>query len=124
MGDLSLSSWHALSPLSLFLLSFSVSMYGFHRLTSGPDEGGFQHRLFRKGRPELCLQLKRVSEFEVVPKAVAAAATSNEEQEEGTVSWSHLNKEGGKKRAAEAALPEDFPEAEEQGGEDDESYDA
>ena len=45
-----------------------LSMYGFRRLTSGPEEGAFHHELFRKGRPELCEQLKRVTEFEVVPE--------------------------------------------------------
>ncbi|GKY96713.1 hypothetical protein MPSEU_000630800 [Mayamaea pseudoterrestris] len=51
-----------------------LSMYGFHRYTSGPEEGAFHHELFRKGRPDLCLQLKRVTEFEIVPAAAATAA--------------------------------------------------
>jgi hypothetical protein len=35
--------------------------YGFNRISVGADEGAFEHRLFKKGRPELVQQMRRVS---------------------------------------------------------------
>lgn len=43
-----------------------LSMYGFQRITSGPLEGAFEHPMFRAKAPELCRQMKRVTELEVV----------------------------------------------------------
>jgi hypothetical protein len=38
-----------------------LSMYGFNRISVGPDEGAFEHRLFKKGQPDLVQQMRRVS---------------------------------------------------------------
>lgn len=43
-----------------------LSMYGFHRISAGPEEDYFAHPLFVRGRPELCQSIKRVSELNVV----------------------------------------------------------
>jgi hypothetical protein len=37
-----------------------LNLYGFIRVTSGPDAGGYYHELFLKGRPSLCLHMRRV----------------------------------------------------------------
>ena len=37
-----------------------LNLYGFIRITSGPDAGGYYHELFLKGRPKLCLHMRRV----------------------------------------------------------------
>jgi hypothetical protein len=37
-----------------------LSLYGFIRITSGPDTGGYYHELFLSGRPDLCLHMRRV----------------------------------------------------------------
>ncbi len=36
-----------------------VNLYGFQRLSQGPDSGGYYHELFLKGRPGLCINMKR-----------------------------------------------------------------
>jgi HSF-type DNA-binding len=41
-----------------------LNLYGFVRITSGPDAGGWYHELFLKGRPNLCFHMRRVG----VPK--------------------------------------------------------
>jgi hypothetical protein len=40
-----------------------LRMYGFHRITVGPNVGGFEHPLFRRGSPDLCKTMKRVSDI-------------------------------------------------------------
>ena len=42
-----------------------LNLYGFSRITSGPDSGGYFHELFLKGRPALAIHMRRVG----VPKA-------------------------------------------------------
>jgi hypothetical protein len=37
-----------------------LNLYGFKRITSGPDAGGYYHELFLKGRPNLSLHMRRV----------------------------------------------------------------
>ena len=37
-----------------------LNLYGFVRITSGPDAGGYYHELFLRGRPDLCLHMRRV----------------------------------------------------------------
>ena len=36
-----------------------LNLYGFNRLTSGPDKGAYYHDLFMRGRAELCTQMLR-----------------------------------------------------------------
>lgn len=37
-----------------------LNLYGFHRLTSGPDKGGYYHERFLRGKPALCEGMLRV----------------------------------------------------------------
>jgi hypothetical protein len=37
-----------------------LNLYGFTRMASGPDAGAYYHELFLKGRPSLCLHMRRV----------------------------------------------------------------
>jgi len=37
-----------------------LNLYGFARIKSGPDSGGFYHELFLKGRPALTIHMQRV----------------------------------------------------------------
>jgi hypothetical protein len=37
-----------------------LNLYGFRRLSQGQDNGGYYHELFLKGRPGLCVNMKRV----------------------------------------------------------------
>jgi hypothetical protein len=36
-----------------------LHVYGFRRITKGPDTGAFRHEMFRRNRPDLCAQMKR-----------------------------------------------------------------
>jgi len=37
-----------------------LNLYGFTRISSGPDVGGYYHELFLRGRPALCIHMRRV----------------------------------------------------------------
>jgi len=37
-----------------------LNLYGFKRITSGRDAGGYYHELFLQGRPNMCLHMRRV----------------------------------------------------------------
>lgn len=37
-----------------------LNLYGFTRITSGPDAGGYYHELFLQGRPNLSVHMRRV----------------------------------------------------------------
>lgn len=37
-----------------------LNLYGFTRITSGPDAGGYYHELFLSGRPNLAVHMRRV----------------------------------------------------------------
>lgn len=37
-----------------------LNLYGFTRITSGPDAGAYYHELFLKGRPALAIHMRRV----------------------------------------------------------------
>jgi len=43
-----------------------LNLYGFTRIISGSDSGGYYHELFLKGRPALCTHMRRVG----IPKGV------------------------------------------------------
>lgn len=54
-----------------------LNLYGFTRISNGPDAGGYYHELFLKGRPNLCVHMRRVG----VPQGPAkdvSKAPSNE----------------------------------------------
>jgi len=36
-----------------------LNLYGFCRISQGPDNGGYYHELFLRGRPGLCVNMKR-----------------------------------------------------------------
>ena len=54
------------NQLSSFLRQ--ARMYGFRKLASGTDKGAYCHHQFLRGQPELCKEIKRVSELQVVMK--------------------------------------------------------
>ena len=37
-----------------------LNLYGFKRITAGRDTGGYYHELFLRGRPNMCLHMRRV----------------------------------------------------------------
>ena len=37
-----------------------LNLYGFTRVTKGPDAGSYYHELFLKGRPALAIHMRRV----------------------------------------------------------------
>jgi len=37
-----------------------LNLYGFNRLTSGPDKGGYYHELFLRGKPQLSTRMVRM----------------------------------------------------------------
>jgi len=41
-----------------------LRMYGFVRVSEGPNNGAYAHDLFRRGHPELCERILRLSEIE------------------------------------------------------------
>ena len=38
-----------------------LNMYGFRRIQQGDNKGGYAHKLFRRGKPQLCLSLAKAS---------------------------------------------------------------
>jgi hypothetical protein len=36
-----------------------LNLYGFRRITQGPDSGAYYHELFLQGRPQLCMRMVR-----------------------------------------------------------------
>jgi HSF-type DNA-binding len=45
-----------------------LSLYGYTRINSGPDTGGYYHELFLRGRPALVSCIRRVGIVKAVPR--------------------------------------------------------
>uniref|UniRef100_A0A7S1UYS0 HSF-type DNA-binding domain-containing protein n=1 Tax=Grammatophora oceanica TaxID=210454 RepID=A0A7S1UYS0_9STRA len=45
-----------------------LNLYGFTRINSGPDAGGYYHELFLAKRPALCVHIKRVGVPQATPR--------------------------------------------------------
>jgi hypothetical protein len=45
-----------------------LNLYGFQRINNGPDTGGYYHELFLKGRPAICIHIKRVGVPQAEPR--------------------------------------------------------
>jgi len=45
--------------LSVLRFTFRLNLYGFRRLTQGPDAGAYYHELFLRGRPQLSQRMQR-----------------------------------------------------------------
>eukprot|EP00542_Grammatophora_oceanica_P020030 CAMPEP_0194027348 /NCGR_PEP_ID=MMETSP0009_2-20130614/1510_1 /TAXON_ID=210454 /ORGANISM="Grammatophora oceanica, Strain CCMP 410" /LENGTH=357 /DNA_ID=CAMNT_0038666389 /DNA_START=74 /DNA_END=1147 /DNA_ORIENTATION=- len=48
-----------------------LNLYGFTRITNGPDAGGYYHELFLSGRPALVVHMRRVGAPQGKPSTVA-----------------------------------------------------
>lgn len=46
--------------LTAYLSNLKLFLDGFNRISSGPDEGGYYHELFLRGRPKLTCHMRRV----------------------------------------------------------------
>jgi len=82
-----------------------LRLYGFKRRESGgPDDGSFYHPMFVRGRPELCLQMKRITEYEVVVDG--PQSEGNGDPEGGDEDGDGGDKDGGEKRPAKKSRAE------------------
>ena len=78
-----------------------LNLYGFTRISQGPDAGGYYHELFLKGRPNLCLHMRRVG-VPQNPTKQAAKASSNEpdfySMAPASEEWGSTGREGGRNK--------------------------
>jgi hypothetical protein len=54
-----------------------LNLYGFIKIKSGPDTGGYYHELFLKGRPELSQYMRRVGATQKVQDNLAHSGASS-----------------------------------------------
>lgn len=57
-----------------------LNLYGFTRIVSGPDSGGYYHELFLRGRPALCTHMRRVGIPKGVDRRKIKSATLNKKE--------------------------------------------
>lgn len=57
-----------------------LNLYGFTRIVSGPDSGGYYHELFLKARPALCTHMRRVGIPKGVDRRKIKSATLNKKE--------------------------------------------
>ena len=77
-----LPRYFKLSKLASF--QRQLNLYGFQRLTRGPDRGGYYHELFLRGKPDLAHTIQRTK-----VKGTCVRARSNPQQEPNfwTMDW-------------------------------------
>ena len=54
-----------------------LNLYGFIKIKSGPDTGGYYHELFLKGRPELSQYMRRVGATQKVQENLVAESSAS-----------------------------------------------
>jgi HSF-type DNA-binding len=62
-----------------------LSMYGFVRIPVGPEEGAFEHRLFKRDRLDLIQQMRRVAVEQGAASGSPAEATGNPPSQAGGI---------------------------------------
>lgn len=88
LADPDLLSWLGVDSDTAF--SESIQRWGFRETRSGADRGSFQHGLFLRGRPELCLEMKPIilqrhrDSPEPLPTSKTPVATVTPSQEYST----------------------------------------
>jgi HSF-type DNA-binding len=72
-----------------------LNLYGFRRLTKGPDRGGYYHECFLRGKPFLISKIKRMK-----LKGTGVRARSNPDEEPNFWSMTWVGADGAQSKAA------------------------